>query len=140
VSDRIDTAGHWLFVPLVVFSASQVAAALGSVFLGIAAPSDAPLVFGPQAVGGALLAVATLDLARQLRVSTAGGYLCRPVRIGAVGATIFAFGWAWYIVAVRNEGWAWIAGATFGALTAVGYAVALWLVFSRLRPKSPATA
>ena len=80
-----------------------------------------------------MIAAAAFNLVKHLRNASVREKMSGSVRLGAVGATIFAIGWLFYIVAVRDESWARITGAVFGAATAVAYALALWLTFSRMR-------
>lgn len=133
----------WLFGPLTVLAVSQLAAAAGSVLLAIAYPSDAPLIFGPQALGAALIAAGVWAFAIRLaHEGDDGGAADRstsalrgPVTIGALGSFILMIGWGFYAWAERDNGWALIIGSSLGAVSLALETAAVWWVVKRMRSR-----
>jgi NhaP-type Na+/H+ or K+/H+ antiporter len=121
--------------PLGLVAVGQVAGVAGSGLLGIAYPSDAPLAFGPQAVGGALVAVAVALFAARLAAGVSeAGRLRLPMKVGAAGFTIMAIGWVFYAFAVRDRSWEVITAASLGALLLATEAAATVWVLRRMEP------
>ncbi len=126
---------NWLFGPIVAFAVSQSATALGSVFLAVRFPSDAALIFGPQAIGSGVIAVGAVAFAARLRPG--GGpqliHLGGPVKIGAIGFLFLTLGWSFYAWSARDTRWEVTAAASVGALSvAIQGAATLW-VAKRMR-------
>ena len=121
--------------PLGLVAAGQVAGVAGSVVLGIAYPSDAPLAFGPQAAGGALVAAAVALFAARLAAGVGeAGRLRLPMKVGSAGFTIMAIGWVFYAIAVRDRSWEVITAASLGALLLATEAAAIVWVLRRMEP------
>lgn len=137
---REPSSPDWLFGPLAFLAASQLVAGAASIFWAIAYPSDALLIFGPQALGGLLIGAGVLMFAMRLVQRTDGmtaagspRSLRGAVMIGAVGASALTFGWVFYALAERDHPGSVIVAASLGAASAAFETVAIWWTVKRMR-------
>lgn len=140
LSTQNRTAHGWLFAPIILLAISQASGAAGSVLLGVAYPSYAPLIFGPQALGGLLIAGGFAAFAVRLPYGPARSgiverrnHLRGAIELAAVGFTLYAVGWAFYVVDRRDEPASFVIAAFFNALSVAIEATAFWWVVKRMK-------
>lgn len=125
-----------LYAPLMLLAASQITLAAPAVFSAIATPRDAPLVFGPQVIGGVVVGSAVAVFAKNLTVSgqqnESLGRL-RPFSLAVIGFVIWTIGWAFDIVSERDSRWEYLVAACCVTLAFAFEASALCWAARRLK-------